>query len=92
MTYLKVTRMSNFEEPMTMSSASDGKKTRGRRAKVAGTRVIADGNFRPSESVSLGPPIIGEEPRSWSEQILEKKGPMPDLVRTFGVKFRVQAG
>ena len=34
-----------------MSSASDGKKTRGRRAKVAGTRVIADGNFRPSECI-----------------------------------------
>ena len=51
------------------------RRQEGRRAKVAGTRVIADGNFRPSESVSLGPPIIGEEPRSWSEQILEKKRP-----------------
>lgn len=37
-------------KPMTMSSVShgDGKKKRGRRAKVAGTRVIADGKFRPS--------------------------------------------
>ena len=39
----------------------------------------------------IGPPIIDEEPRSWSEQNLEKKGPMLDPVQAFGVKFGVQA-
>ena len=34
-----------------MSKWVDGKKTRGRRAKVAGTRVIADGRFRPSGNI-----------------------------------------
>ena len=34
-----------------MSKWVDGKKTRGRRAKVAGTRVIADGKFRPSGNI-----------------------------------------